>query len=475
MNLNEKIKASSYLDLPNIFYNYETITPLKDPFLLHVNRDLAKEVNLDTLHDKTICKVLNGESVAKNSKPFSMCYAGHQFGHFVPRLGDGRAINIGECSGYKLQLKGSGQTLYPRQGDGRAVLRSSIREYLMAEAMHHLGVPTSRSLAIIGSNENVARERWEKGSIVLRMAPSWVRFGTFEYFYHSNRYSDLEHLTDYVIKESYPHLKDKENSYFLMIEELVEKTAKLMAQWQAIGFNHGVMNTDNMSIAGITIDYGPFALLDEFNHDNICNHTDVEGRYRFSNQPYIAKWNLQRLMVALSPLVNFEKMNTFLDNYDDLYITEYLRLMRQMLGFLKTLEEDKDLNSELFEIMQNSRVDYHAFFRALCRFDNREKLHELCLDTNALNAWLDKYLKRLEKEKKSPQTLQEEMLHVNPKYVLKNHLLQEAIEYAQKGDFTMVEDLMKLIKDPFSEHKTFEEYASVTPKYLSNLKLSCSS
>jgi len=475
MNLDEIIQESDYLSLPDIFYNRETITPLRDAYALHVNRELASELNLSDIEDENFIHLLNGQSEKMNNKTFSMCYAGHQFGHFVPRLGDGRAINLGEYKKYQLQLKGSGQTLYSRNGDGRAVLRSSIREYLMAEAMHHLGVPTSRSLAIIGSQEDVARESWEKGAIVLRIAPSWVRFGTFEYFYHSEKYAELELLTDYVINQSYPHLKGKEDAYFLMLEEIVINTAKMIAHWQSVGFNHGVMNTDNMSIHSITIDYGPFALLDVYDKHNICNHTDTEGRYNFSNQPYVGKWNLQRLMVALSPLINYERMNTLLDGYDSHFANEYLRLMRAKLGLEYKHEKDRELISELMDLLHNARVNYHSFFRALSRFQERDSLHKLCIDTRALDAWLDIYLTRLTHEECSLEEVSQKMLKVNPKYVLSNHQLQEAIDFASAGDYSRVDILMKLAQDPFSEHDEYSQLCQITPQNLSNLKLSCSS
>ena len=475
MNLDEIIQESDYLSLPEIFYNKERISPLKKAFSLHVNRELMDELQLSDISDEDILSLLNGKSEKIKNSTFAMCYAGHQFGHFVPRLGDGRAINLGSYNNYQFQLKGAGVTLYSRSGDGRAVLRSSIREYIMAEAMHHLGVPTSRSLAIIGSDEDVARERWEKGSIVLRLAPSWVRFGTFEYFYHSNQHAELEKLADYVIHQSYVHLKDKEDAYFLMVEEIVENTAKMIASWQAVGFNHGVMNTDNMSIASITIDYGPFALLDEFKQDNICNHTDAEGRYSFSNQPYVAKWNIQRLMVAISPLINYERMHALLEKYDVIYAKEYLRLMRKKLGLHVEDSEDKILISELLGILHNARVDYHSFFRALCLYKDKTTLHKLCIDTNALDVWLEKYYARLEKEHSSYEEISRYMFKNNPKYVMKNHQLQEAIDLAVEGDYSRVDILMKLAQSPYDEHEEYEHLSQITPKKLSNLKLSCSS
>lgn len=290
------IKLSNpYLQLPALCYDRVKPQPLKNPYLIHANADVAEMLDIDekSLESSEFVHFINGDLALEGSDTFAMCYAGHQFGYFVERLGDGRAINIGTVNNLHMQLKGAGRTLYSRQGDGRAVLRSSIREYLMSEAMHGLGIETTRALGIIGSEQQVFREDWESTSIVLRVSPSWIRFGTFEYFAHSKNHKELEALVDYAIEESYPHLLIEENRYLLFFMEVVGKTARLMAQWQSVGFNHGVMNTDNMSIAGLSIDYGPYAFLDDYDLNYICNHTDRNGRYSFGNQPSIGEWNLK--------------------------------------------------------------------------------------------------------------------------------------------------------------------------------------
>ncbi|MCJ7766255.1 MAG: YdiU family protein, partial [Thiovulaceae bacterium] len=373
--------AMPYLSLEGEFHDKTDITPLKKPFLISYSPDAAEILGVEIEGaEEYLVSIMNGDDELIGSDPFSMCYAGHQFGYFVPRLGDGRAINLGKTKkGWNLQLKGSGPTLYSRQGDGRAVLRSSIREYLMSEAMHGLDIATSRALAIIGSDEDVPRERWEKGSIVLRMSTSWVRFGTFEYFYAKEQFDKLEALADYVIDESYAELKGRDDAYFLMFEALIDRTALLLAKWQGAGFNHGVMNTDNMSVAGLTIDYGPYAFLDDYDYDYICNHTDAQGRYAFGQQPSVAQWNLSMLMRALSPLVNIERMQEALEKFAEIYSGYYMGNMRKKLGF--TTEEDDDISvlRWLFSIMQQEAIDYNYFFRVLSRYNgDKTDLLALC-------------------------------------------------------------------------------------------------
>ncbi|MBA3024944.1 MAG: YdiU family protein [Sulfurimonas sp.] len=471
--------TTPYLELDSIFYDKVEPTPLKKAFLISTSQNAAKLLGVadDVSLDEHIVNIVNGSHKLEGSETFAMCYAGHQFGYFVPRLGDGRAINLGKVNGQNLQLKGSGQTLYSRQGDGRAVLRSSIREYLMSEAMHGLGIATSRALALIGSDTDVAREQWEKGAIVLRLSPTWVRFGTFEYFGRGSKQGHLQMLADYVIEESFPHLKGVENLYLKMYKEIVQNTATTVARWQSVGFNHGVMNTDNMSIDGRTIDYGPFAFLDDYDANYICNHTDVEGRYSFKNQPGIAHWNLAQLAKALSPIVNYENAIKTLDECFGLtYENEYLGIMYKKMGLYERDEKDVELVKYMLGSLQSFPVDYTRFFRTLSRYsgDKSELLALVELQT-PLSEWLDEYDKRLEKETLSQEERQTQMLAINPKYILKNHILQEAIDEAKQGSFFMIEDLLKVAHNPFDEHEELEYLCKPTPPKAKNLKLSCSS
>lgn len=478
MKLTDVILSTPYLSLAPIFYHEVKPTPLKNPHLISINQAAVPLLGVDhaTITPHEIEALLNGTLLLKGSRPYAMCYAGHQFGYYVQRLGDGRAINLGSINGWNLQLKGSGQTRYSRQGDGRAVLRSSIREYLMSEAMDALTIPTSRALAIIGSNERVAREHYESGAIVLRLSPSWIRFGSFEYFFHTNRFQELEALADFLLQESFPHLVGAEEPYLKMFAEIVKRTAHLIAHWQSVGFNHGVMNTDNMSAVGITIDYGPFAFMDTFESGYICNHTDNQGRYSYDNQPRIGYWNLERLAHALSPLITTEKLQLELEQYGDYFTTRLMELLRAKMGLEASHENDADLFRTLFSIMENGRIDMTPFFRSLSRYDgDREALLSLTLAPNQLNEWLDRYDTRLRLNTSSTQIRQEQMLRTNPKYILKNYILQEAIDAAEKNDFTLVNDLLILAQNPYDEHPAFERYAGPTPNQYKNLKLSCSS
>lgn len=471
--------TTPYLQHNPLFYTKEEPSPLQKPFLISSSQDAAKLLGIDEdlRLDEELVEILNGTKSLDGSQAFSMCYSGHQFGHFAGRLGDGRAINLGKVNGQNLQLKGSGPTEYSRQGDGRAVLRSSIREYLMSEAMYGLGIETSRALAIIGSDTDVARERWEKGAIVLRLSPSWIRFGTFEYFSSIKDYDKLQDLADYVIKESFGYLQGSEDIYLKMYAEVVKNTATTIAKWQAVGFNHGVMNTDNMCIDGRTIDYGPFAFLDDYDKNYICNHTDSEGRYRFASQPGIAHWNLNMLARTLSPLVNYALCEELLDDlFKSTYENVYSEIMYAKMGLEAEDEDDRILFHSMLNALTNARIDYTSFFRKLSSFEgDKSEILDITVNRAPLDSWLDRYIKRLEKENVSVSERHEKMKKVNPKYVLKNHILQEAIEKAEKHDFSMIDDLLTVALSPFDEHPEFEYLSKPAPMNLKNIKLSCSS
>ena len=478
MKLNEIKLTNPYLALPEECYTRVKPTPLENVFLIHANEEVAKllDIDIEELYSDAFVEFVNGAFELKGSDPFAMCYAGHQFGHFVPRLGDGRAINIGTIKQWHLQLKGAGQTRYSRSGDGRAVLRSSIREYLMSEAMHGLAIESTRALALIGSEHKVFREAWETGAIVLRVSPTWIRFGTFEYFAHKKRYEELETLADYAIAESYPHLADAPNKYLQFFTEVVSRTAILMAKWQAVGFNHGVMNTDNMSIAGLTLDYGPYAFLDDYDSQYICNHTDQGGRYSFGNQPNIGEWNLQVLMHALASMVNIEELEKILHGYARIYTEHYLYLMGKKIGLDKLLDSDLDLFKALLGMMQGMSIDYTLFFRTLSRYDgDRTPLLKLGLYPKPMHDWLDSYDERLKENTSTTEERHSAMLQENPKFVLKNYMLQEAITAAENGDFNVLDALFEIAKDPYAEHESHERWAGATPDAFKNQKLSCSS
>lgn len=476
MKLNEIKLTNPYLKLSDECYDKVLPDPLHNPHLIHVNKSAAKALDIDEeeLQTEDFIKFLNGDYQSEGSDTFAMCYAGHQFGHFVPRLGDGRAINIGTMGKHHLQLKGAGVTEYSRHGDGRAVLRSSIREYLMSEAMQGLSIPTTLCLGLIGSDHDVRRESIEKGAIVCRVSSSWVRFGTFEYYASNGMFKELEALADYVIDENFPHINGKNDRYTLLFNEVMVITCRLMAQWMSVGFNHGVMNTDNMSIAGLTIDYGPYAFLDDFRHEHVCNHTDTQGRYSFTNQPAVGKWNLERLMMALSPLTPLDKMQKLLDMYDKVYVRYFHYYMCKKLGLEGTVEGDPELIDDMLDILENLKVDYTLFLRTLSNYEgDRTALLRTGMYHEPMNNWLDRYDERIQYIDITRR--KEQMLSSNPKYVLKNYMLQESIDAASEGDFSLVDDLFKIAQNPFEEYPEYERWAGATPDEFKNQKLSCSS
>jgi len=479
MKLAHLLLKNSYLTLDSEFYTLTTPTPLETPYLIHFNPHSAKLIDLDeeTSSDPLFVGLLNGTYIPNTSRPFSMCYAGHQFGHYAPRLGDGRAINLGSINGWHLQTKGSGETHYSRMADGRTTLRSSLREYLMSEAMHHLGIPTTRALGIIGSPTKLLRTQIEPSAITMRLSPSWIRFGTFEYFYYFNEQEKLKSLADYAIAESYPHLIEDEDRYFKFFEAVVEKTATLIASWQGVGFCHGVMNTDNMSIDGVTLDYGPFSMLDDFDFGFVCNKTDKAGRYSYGEQPNISYWNLTMFSKTLSCLIDTKRMQRKLDAYGEfIYPNAYIKVMRQKLGLVLEEQEDASLITNLIGTLQDAYVDFTIFFRTLSRYDgNREPLFDIAMNPIVIDEWLDRYDARLAKENLSHSKRHQKMLQTNPKYILKNYMLQEAIERALKGDFSRVETLFYLATHPFEELSEFEHFAKETPPEHKNITLSCSS
>ena len=484
MKLNEIKLEVDYFEFDEKLYQKLKPTPLKNPKLVSYNPQACDLINLDyaECETKEFVDFINGSNILKGSEPYSMVYAGHQFGHFVPQLGDGRAINLGSVNKWHLQTKGSGITRYSRRGDGRAVLRSSIREYLMSEAMHGINIPTTRALGIIDS-ETFAHRGWEEEScsIVLRMSSSWIRVGTFEFFARTqNAKENLTQLADYVIEQSYAHLKDEENKYEKMFYSLVDKTAELFALWQTYGFMHGVLNTDNFSMAGLTIDYGPYAFMDYFEKNCICNHTDTEGRYSYNNQPYVARWNLIVLADALGQICSKEKlmqyMNTFLPQHEKVY----LELMNKRLGLDASKSGNSNLNLilELLGSLEASKIDYNLFFYKLTNlksFDDLSSVLDIAVFQEPLKQWFDSYIKVCEEQESSFESRFIIMKKVNPKYILKNYIIQEAIEKAHLGDYSLVNDLLKIAQNPFDEHLEFERYAQSTPMKFANIQLSCSS
>ena len=476
-----------YSRLPPDFYSRVAPTPLPYPYLVAFNPDAADLIGLarDEAARTEFAEIFCGNRLLPGFDPLAAIYAGHQFGVFVPQLGDGRAILLGEASAAKgrweLQLKGAGQTPYSRMGDGRAVLRSCIREYLCSEAMHALGIPTTRALAIVGSDQPVLRESVESAAVLTRMAPSHVRFGTFELFSSRGQHEHVRTLADFVIDRHYPQLRDAREPYLELLREVIRRTAGLIAQWQAVGFCHGVMNTDNMSILGLTIDYGPYGFMDGFDWGHICNHSDDGGRYAYKMQPRIAHWNLYCLAQAMLPLFEMEQALEALGEYDEAFEQKNSSLMRAKLGLAAAQPEDDTLTKDTLKLLHDSRADYTVFFRRLANFEaapgaDNAPLRDLFIDRDAFAAWATRYSTRLAAEAGAPAERKARMDRVNPKYVLRNHLAETAIrKAADERDYSEIERLMRLLARPYDEQPAMQSYAEPPPQWASALSVSCSS
>lgn len=455
--------------------------PLRDPQACCVSPAAARLLGL-AVDDPSIAAVCNGQLPAR-AVPLALVYSGHQFGGYNPRLGDGRAILLGEMEQagqrFELQLKGAGPTPYSRQGDGRAVLRSSIREFLCSEAMHGLGIPTTRALAVLSSREPVYRETVEPGATVLRVSPCFLRFGSFEYFCHTRQHEALQALADFVIEHHYRAAREAANPYSAFFHEVVLRTARLVAQWQAVGFAHGVLNTDNMSIIGETLDYGPFGFLDDYQPGFICNHSDHTGRYAFQQQPAIGLWNCNALAHALLPLVPEADLRHGLQQYQAVQEAAWLQQMRQKLGLQTEQETDLALAAGLLTLMQQQSLDYTRCFRALCDVSMalpRSPLRDAFVDRAGFDRWLAAYQDRLRAEHSVDADRQVRMRQANPKFVLRNYLAQQAIERAeQHGDFSEVDALLSILQTPFDEHPGCDAYAAAPPEWGKRLEISCSS
>jgi len=484
---------NTFARLPDVFSAKVTPTPLKHPYLVSFNPDAAALIDLDPEEAKRpeFAGCFGGQYLLPGSESLAMVYAGHQFGAYVSRLGDGRAILLGEVRNsrgekWDLHLKGAGLTPFSRDDDGRAVLRSCIREYLCSEAMHGLGIPTTRALCVVGSEEQVLREQVEPGAMLLRLAPSHVRFGHFEYFYWRRQFDHIKTLADYVIAQYFPDLGRGPDAYARFYHEVAVRTARLIAKWQAVGFAHGVMNSDNMSVLGMTLDYGPFGFLDNYDPSFICNHSDRHGRYAFRNQPDIGYFNLRCLAQALTPLVPDEAIKGGLDTYETLYAEHYAELMQAKLGLSGSRPGDERLIRDLLELMRGSAADYTNVFRSLCDFQQapevkNEQLRDLFVDRDAFESWAARYKERLHAEGSSSEGSRDteravRMRQVNPKYVLRNYLAHEAIRMAtEQKDFSEIERLRLLLRDPFAEQPEMDRYAVPPPDWGKHLIVSCSS
>lgn len=486
--------SNSFSQLGEDFFARVQPSPFRKPArLVHYNHHAGELLDLHPQQPhQQLVDILSGQRLLPGSDPIAMLYAGHQFGHYVPQLGDGRAIMLGETrnrkgEAWEIQLKGSGHTPFSRDGDGRAVLRSTIREYLCSEAMHGLGIPTTRALCITGSDEEVYREQIETGAMLTRLAPSHVRFGSFEVFYYRNQFEQLEQLADYVVQQHYPELANQPDAYVQLLDTVIERTAALIAQWQGVGFCHGVMNSDNMSILGLTIDYGPFGFMEAFDPGHICNHSDHHGRYAYNKQPEIGLFNLSCLAQALLPLLHDDVDEAVrlaqqsLKQYESRYVHHYAGVMRNKLGLQQAQSTDQELVNRLLNLMAKDRVDFTIAFRKLCDFSTTDRqanapIRDLFLDREAFDTWAGDYSQRLASEPRSDTERAAAMKQVNPKFILRNYMAEIAIRKAEdEQDYSEIDTLLTLLHRPFDEHPEHEAYAGFPPDWAGQLSVSCSS
>lgn len=488
--------SKGFLELGSDFLTKLDPSPLPHPNWVAVSDELAQDIGLDSsfIHDQLSLDILTGNTLPDHLQAFASVYSGHQFGVWAGQLGDGRAITLGQIKHqdqiWEIQLKGAGKTPYSRMGDGRAVLRSSIREFLCSEAMYGLGIPTTRALAITASPATVLRETPETAAIVTRLAPSFIRFGHFEHFASNGLHQQLKTLTDYVIQEHYPHLAAHPKPYVGLFEEVLKRSASLVAKWQAVGFCHGVLNTDNMSILGLTLDYGPFGFMDKFAFHHICNHTDSQGRYAYSNQPQVFYWNLVRLAEALLPIIASDHtdeameaaiadLQPILSSFAELYQQDYLQLMSHKLGFGGAVNETTtQLIQDLVKILDQNHLDFTYFFRKLSQIVVQPEdpiIRNLVIDVTSYDAWLSRYVKYLDTLNIPKDIIASNMNLVNPKYILRQHLAQMAIAQSQKGDHSLTQSLQKCLTHPYDEQPEFEEFALLPPSWADHLEVSCSS
>lgn len=478
-----------YAALPESFYTRQMPSGICQPKLVSVNSAVLSLLGLDPCISESshFLQLCSGNWIPDNFAPLAMKYAGHQFGQYNPDLGDGRGLLLAQVKGsdsatptWDLHLKGAGQTPYSRQGDGRAVLRSSIREYLCSAAMQGLGIPTTQALSLVVGSDAVVREQVEPAAMLLRVAESHIRFGHFEHFYYTQQWDELKLLLDYTLQHHFPLSLQDETPYLSFFRQVVKSTAELMAHWQSVGFVHGVMNTDNMSILGQTFDYGPFAFQDNFETDYVCNHIDYAGRYAFNQQPQVGYWNLMALGRALTPLLEVDDLNDALATYDDLFLSRYRHLMRAKLGLSMNDAGDGELIKQLLAILASNSIDYSYFFRLLSDFNtsagsDNAMLRDLFIDRDEFDRWSQCYSQRLQLEQSQDDVRKVQMDRVNPKYILRNYLAQQAITKAESGDYTDVNQLLEVLSTPFDAHPEYEQYTALPPDWGRKMILSCSS
>lgn len=482
---------------------YSWVTPKETsaPKLVHASPEMCAAIGLNPEDAKSedFLKVFSGNALAEGSKPYAMCYGGHQFGHWAGQLGDGRAINLGEVSKdgneWTLQLKGAGETPYSRSADGLAVLRSSIREYLCSEAMYHLGVPTTRALSLVLTGDQVMRDmlydghpEYEKGAIACRVSPTFLRFGSYQIFAARGDSKTMKTLVDFTIEKHFPELGNpNKTTYLKFFEKVVQSSLELVIHWQRVGFVHGVLNTDNMSILGLTIDYGPYGWLEGYDHGWTPNTTDSQHkRYRYGAQPNIVLWNLYQLANALYPLIeDKDGMQEVLHQYETSFGKQYTEMMCSKLGLFSVREGDQKRIDELEDLLQRSETDMTIFFRKLADFQTTDTAITVVNDAfyqpeqigaqleRDWLAWFTDYEARLKLEESDSETRKAKMNAVNPKYVLRNYMAQMAIDAADNGDYSLIDELFQLLKQPYAEQPNSEKWFAKRPEWARH-KVGCS-
>ncbi|MEM9438985.1 MAG: YdiU family protein [Pseudomonadota bacterium] len=468
---------NSYARLPERLFARVSPAPAPKPRLLKINKPLAEELALDPerLASQEGLEILSGNRIGMGSEPIAMAYAGHQFGNWVPQLGDGRALLLGEVidrDGRRrdIQLKGSGRTPFSRMGDGKAPLGPVLREFIVSEAMAALGIPTTRSLAAVATGEPVVRETIQTGAVLTRVAASHVRIGTFQYFYDRNDVEALSALADHVIERHYPEAATAEVPALALLEAVMARQADLVALWMGIGFIHGVMNTDNMTISGETIDYGPCAFMDTFRNDQVFSSIDLGGRYAYGNQPQVAHWNLGQFAQALLPLLPGTKTSAVelaqatIDRFPDLFGKAWLGVMRRKLGLSNAAEGDADLIAALLSTIEANDADFTSTFRRLSNCfaldtGDEPQVGEFFKDPAAFESWSERWQARLQEDPMGPAERQAAMHCANPKFIARNHLVEDSLEAAEEGNLGPFERLCRVLARPFDEQPDEAELA----------------
>ena len=463
---------NTYSRLPKVMSSQLNPIPVKDPKLTIFNHDFSKELGLDfsSLNNNQIASIFSGNLLPKESKCIAQAYAGHQFGYFT-MLGDGRAILIGEHLSknnkrFDIQFKGSGKTPYSRNADGRAALGPMLREYIVSEAMHSLGIPTTRSLAVVKTGENVIRETPLPGAILTRVAASHIRVGTFQYVTATEDEKNLKTLFDYTIDRHYPKIKDSKTPAIDLLKIVMEKQIKLVVDWMRVGFIHGVMNTDNMAISGETIDYGPCAFMDAYDPETVFSSIDHNGRYAYFNQPGITKWNLARFAETLLPLIDKNKdkaikiATEIINNFDEIYKKNWLEMMRKKLGLIGEKNNDEKLINNLLSLLYEQKADYTNTF---CSLMNEDVQNDKIFNNKEFIDWHQKWKERLAKNTKSTKESLKLMRSVNPIVIPRNHKVEEVLEAANKDDLNPFHDFLKVLEKPYENQSKTNNYQSPAP------------